>query len=127
MGFAKGSKYDAVKALINMWLKDRDIYCGQCGEQFYVGRPKCCDEPFLGNNSQMLKQFLSENKRIKSTRANKFASNKDNSMRLGLSIPADLYAYLQDVFGSCRPIGRPEVFHPLLQQHQLKWKLGLCH
>jgi hypothetical protein len=90
---ATGTRKQAIQSMINMWLKTEVMTCATCGEP-YVEGVSCCDFPVIGNNVDTLKIFLKELKKIKETRANKFASNKDKSLRFGVSMPVNLYNFL---------------------------------
>lgn len=88
----KGSREDAIHALINTWLKDTRRRCGWCGQE-YEGLP-CCEKPFIGTNVEILSQFNTEMMAVRQTRHNKYASLKDKSMRWKLSFPPGLLSFL---------------------------------
>lgn len=91
----KGNREDAIHALINFWLKDPRKYCVTCGQPYREGVP-CCDRRIIGTNVEALRIFTQEIREIRDTRKNKFASDKDKTMRLGASIPLGLYGFLEE-------------------------------
>ena len=102
MGFKlTNSKEVALRAFINEWIKDSEVYCNYCGEKYNappVGSEEsiCCENRQLGTNAQILHALIIENKRIRETRANQFASNKDKTFRLGISMPPRLLHDLEE-------------------------------
>lgn len=96
----KGSREDAIRALINLWLKDNRMYCATCGEMFKG--VQCCDNPVVGTNRAIFKQFNKEMKRIRQTRCNEHASisagGMKDTMRWKLSIPIGLLQFLEKSF-----------------------------
>lgn len=94
----KGSREDAIHALINTWLKDPTQVCGWCWRVYKPEHFPCCESPFVSNNSEITKQFSRELQTIRETRRNKYASNKDKSMRWGLSFPYGLLQFLTKAF-----------------------------
>jgi hypothetical protein len=102
MGFKlTTSKETAIRAFINEWLRDSTVYCNYCGEKYVVPpvgceEMICCDRRQLGTNLTLLHALIQENKRIRETRANAFASNKDMSFRLGISMIPRLMSDLED-------------------------------
>ena len=91
---AKGSRESAIRALINVWLKLPTKVCATCNSYYYEGYPDCCDMPIISNNQAAFKQFMRELRDVRLSRSNVFASNKDKTLRLGLSIPSNLYLFL---------------------------------
>lgn len=91
---AKGTRQSAIRALINIWLKMPIKSCAMCGKDYYGGEINCCENPVICNNQTAYKQFLRELREVRQSRSNQFASNKDKTMRLGLSVPANLYLFL---------------------------------
>lgn len=92
----KGSRENAIHALINTWLKDPTLSCAGCGK-VYNGEA-CCDQPFIATNADILKQFTKELNVIRYTRANKHASTKDKSLRFAVSMPQGLMLFLTNSF-----------------------------
>lgn len=102
MGFKlTTSKETALRAFINEWVKDQTVYCNYCGEK-YTPAPDgceeflCCNNRQLGTNAQILYALMIENKRIRESRANQFASNKDKTFRMGISLPPRLLHDLEE-------------------------------
>ena len=89
------SKEVAIRAFINEWIKDTTLFCNNCGS-VYVPPPKgveeypCCDNVQIGTNAQVLYWLIQENKMIRETRANQYASDKNKTMRWGMSMPPRL-------------------------------------
>ena len=59
----RGSREDAIHALINTWLNDNTQHCGWCGESFDPRFYPCCEKPFVANNKIIFAQFVKELKR----------------------------------------------------------------
>lgn len=95
----KGSREDAIHALINMWLKDPARRCGNCGED-YIPASYCCDNPFIATNAQILQQFTRELAIRREEQRNKHASNKDKNLRIVVSMPASLLVFLEQAMKS---------------------------
>lgn len=95
------SKEVALKAFMSEWLKDETQYCNYCGS-IYAEPPegivwdKCCDKPHIGTNLIFLYMLIQENKELRESRNNKFASNLDKSMRWGISITPRLLHDLEE-------------------------------
>ncbi len=95
------SKETALRAFIHEWIKDDTVYCNYCGDK-YVAPPVgceeflCCDKRQLGTNATILHALMIENKRIRETRLNQFASNKDKTFRMGISMPPRLLHDLEE-------------------------------
>jgi hypothetical protein len=95
------SKETAIRAFIYEWLRDDTQYCNYCGSVF-VKAPEgcvqdlCCDKPHIGTNVTFIYMLIQENKTIRESRANKFASNEDKTMRWGISITPRLLHDLED-------------------------------
>lgn len=98
MLITKGSREDAIRVLINLWLKDPRKYCATCCAEYdyhsLVVSP-CCENPLYNNNTEILKLFMRDLKMVKETRANDYASNKDKTMRFGISMPPSLLHFLE--------------------------------
>lgn len=93
MLLTKGSREDAIHALINVWLKDTTKSCGWCGVK-YLDNKNCCEQPFITTNANIFRQFYEELKRDRETRNNDFASTDDKSVRWTLSFPPGLLEFL---------------------------------
>lgn len=114
---AQGSREDAIRALINFWLRDPSISCGSCGSAQSVLNLKvkedgnvvyeCCDNVFLGDNKSHFEHFRKELRETRETRSNKYASQKDKSMRLAIQMPPALLLFLEHSF---RRLYKEELF-----------------
>lgn len=88
-------KETALRAFISEWIKDDTKYCNNCG-MIDIEPPEgcvkdiCCEKPQIGTNLLFLYMIIQENKLLRESRRNIFASNKDKSMRWGISIPPRL-------------------------------------
>lgn len=105
---AKGSREDAIRALINFWLRDPSISCGACGsaqstlnlkisdnnEVYYY----CCDNVMLGDNKSHYEHCQVELRQARELSKNKFSANSDNTMRLALKMPPGLLTFLEKSF-----------------------------
>jgi hypothetical protein len=96
----KGSREDAIRALINIWLKDKKLYCGWCGTEYTAQPDPCCERPYIADNSAVMKQFLKELREQREDLKNKFGSNKTKDLRLALSFPPGLLQFLEISFQS---------------------------
>lgn len=100
------NKEEAFRAVINTWLKDETMYCNNCLE-FYKEGVVCCDTPQVGRNMDHCKGVIDQNKILRETRANDFASTEDKSIRWGLSLPPDLIRTFDNYKKS---LGQPGIF-----------------
>jgi len=102
MLISKGTREGAIHALINFWLKDPVLRCGWCGARYFPNKPPCCEKPFIGNNALVMRQFYEDQKMIRETRKNVYASMKGrgtkNIMRWTLSFPPSLLRFLEGAF-----------------------------
>jgi hypothetical protein len=90
----KGSREDAIHALINTWLKDPALRCGWCGEDYSAETFPCCEQPFIGTNSNIMEQFHNELRVRRDAQNNDYASNKSKTFRSTLSFPPGLLGFL---------------------------------
>lgn len=82
----------AFRAIINVWLKDKTRYCAQCGKlETEMVDGVCCEDQRVGTNWEVCQAIIRQNKDIRDTRSNDYASTKDKSLRFGVSIPPSLY------------------------------------
>lgn len=92
-------RFEACEALINVWLKDKTKYCNNCNWNFDAAlKEACCENPQLGTNFDHCYGLVRQNKEMQKTRENDFASNEDNTMRWGISIPPRLYQVLDQYY-----------------------------
>jgi hypothetical protein len=81
----------AYRALLNTALKDKTIYCNNCGEKYNAESQPCCEEPQIGTNAIFARAVVAQNKIIRETRKNSFASTKDKVWRWGISVPPFIF------------------------------------
>lgn len=84
-------KWEALKAFINTWLKDKTLYCNYCNQDYKPELGPCCDSPQIGTNISVTSALIKQNREHTKSRMNEFASSKDKTMRWGVSIPVRLY------------------------------------
>jgi len=99
------NKWEAARAFINTWLKDKSIYCNYCGlpynpkdvteEGHWI---KCCEDPQIGRNIDHTIGVIKQNKELRKIQNNSTASTKSKAMRYALSMPPSLYRALNDYF-----------------------------
>jgi len=58
----------------------------------------CCENPQVGRHIDHLRGVIKENRMIRETRKNKFASTEDKSIRWGISLPPKFFKDLCDAF-----------------------------
>jgi len=92
------NKWDAVRAMINTLLKDKTLYCNECGADYVDGR--CCERPHIGRHADFVQDIICQNKDIMATRLNDTGSTKDKTMRWGLSLPPRFLSELEVGFKS---------------------------
>lgn len=100
MLLTKGTREDAIHALINTWLKDPRKKCGWCGAWYNPSMYPCCEKPFIADNFEIMRQFYLELQEKKAQLKNEFAStgNKKTRMRWKLSFPPSLLIFLEKSF-----------------------------
>jgi transposase len=98
MHITKITKWDVVRDFVNMWLKEKTIYCNHCDADYVKGMPPCCDKPQYGDNLKFTMELVQALKDIRKSRDNEFGSNKTNTMRWGVSLPPRLYHDLDRLF-----------------------------
>jgi len=96
----KGTREDAIQALINTWLKDTRKKCGWCGALYNPIEPPCCEKPFIADNFTIMRQFHKELLEEKKNRKNDFASTGKRNLRWKLSFPPSLLNFLDISFRS---------------------------
>jgi len=94
----KGSREDAIHALINVWLKDPSKYCGWCGTVYEGSQEPCCEKPFIGDNAHIFKQFYRELVETRGEQKNSYASTDSKDLRFKLSFPPGLLEFLEKGF-----------------------------
>ena len=83
-------KWDAAYDLLNLLLKDVDMYCNMCGAEYVQGRV-CCDNPQIGSNIDHLTAVVKQNKTKIATNKDSYGSMKGNHMRSCMSMPPVLF------------------------------------
>jgi len=91
------NKWKVARDFVNLWLKDGTVYCNTCGSNYIKGVP-CCDDPCVGRNIDITKAVIEQNKDLRATRKNDFASDKKKTIRFGVSLPPKLYSDLERFF-----------------------------
>lgn len=81
------NKWEAVRAMINTLLKDKTVYCNECGKDIHYPEICGCETPHVGRHSDFVSAIVKQNKMIRETRLVDTGATKDKSMRWGLSIP----------------------------------------
>ncbi|HHI04318.1 MAG TPA: hypothetical protein ENL45_02115 [Candidatus Woesearchaeota archaeon] len=92
------NKWEAVRAIINTLLKDQQMYCNWCGQPFTPWDFPCCENPQVGTHATHIKNVIEQNRFIKDSRKNEFASTEDKSLRWGISLPPKFFKELCDAF-----------------------------
>lgn len=99
------NKWIAVRSLINVWLKDKTIYCNACGALYDPKNVtpeghwhKCCDEPQIGRNIDHCYGVVKQNKELQKMLTNDTAMGETKAMRWGVSIPQGLLLHLEKYF-----------------------------
>ena len=92
------NKWTACHALINVWLRDKTIYCGNCDSDYDKESFPCCEEPVLGVNFDHTKAIVEAIKDQKKTLLNEYASNKKKNFRSTVKLPRRLYHLLNQYF-----------------------------
>lgn len=87
-------KWIAAKAVINTWLKDKQIYCGNCDSDYDKNFFPCCSEPILGTNYDHTKAIVEAIKDQKKMALNEYASNRKRTFRSTVKLPKRLYHIL---------------------------------
>lgn len=90
-------KSDCYRAFINYWLKDHRYYCNNCFATHDAANSqvKCCEDPQIGRNIDHTRGLIMQNKRLKETRKNEYASNDKRNLRMTVSLPPQLFLDLQ--------------------------------
>lgn len=93
-------KAKAFTAVINIWLKDKTIYCNECGKTYTSYVNECVDPMCggfqIGTNFDHCRGVIKQNKELAKTRLNDFGSNHDKNIRWGLSLPPSLFNVLDN-------------------------------
>lgn len=101
MTFIKlNNKLDAIRAVINTWLKDQTIYCNHCGldSKYFLVDESCCENPQVGRNIDHMMGGIKQNRILRDVAKNEYGSNKDKTMRFAVSLPPRLLMTLEEYF-----------------------------
>lgn len=90
-------KWTACHAMINTWLKDPTVYCGNCDKDYDPNSFPCCEEPVLANNIQHAKAIIDGIRDRQKDLHNEYASNKKKNFRSTIMLPKRLY-FLLDMY-----------------------------
>ena len=93
-------KEDAIRAVINTWLKDQTLYCNNCNtdSRYFLADESCCENPQIGRNIDHMMGGIKQNKIIKETALNEYGSTDDKTMRYAVSMPPRLLMTLEQYF-----------------------------
>jgi len=102
------SRVEYIRAMINECLRADYMSCASCGELITNDRLDipCCEQPVWGTNKEHFRRFISEKKELTRTRMNSYGSNKDKTIRWGVSIPTFIYEFIR---GALKPYGEKVV------------------
>jgi hypothetical protein len=91
-------KWAVVRNLINAWLKDPTLYCGNCDSDYYPNHPPCCEEPVIGDNWKFCKDIVEAVKDRKKNLNNEYAADKKMTLRATITLPKRLLFVLEKFF-----------------------------
>lgn len=87
----------AARHVANLILKSDRLYCNNCGKEYKEGQMGC-ENPQIGRHIDHVKGIIKQNKELQKERKNEIASNKNKSMRWGISIPPYFFREWETVF-----------------------------
>lgn len=88
----------AARHILNLLLKSDRKYCNDCGKEYDKENFPCCDNPQVGRHLDHVKGIIKQNAELRKERANDFASNKEKTLRWGISLPPYLFREWEEVF-----------------------------
>ena len=91
-------KWTGAHALINEWLKDKTIYCGNCDSDYNEQFFPCCEEPVLADNAGHTKAIIEAIKDAKKVQVNAYGSNRKMDFRSTVKLPKRIYWILDKYF-----------------------------
>lgn len=89
-------KWEACHALINTWLGDKQVYCGNCDMDYDKRFFPCCDDPILSDNYGHAKAIVEAIRDKQKSLHNEYASDKKKNFRSTMMIPKRLYHLLNN-------------------------------
>lgn len=92
------NRTEAIRAVINEWLKDNTLYCDSCGKDYFSQRMPCCSSPYILNNFTAMKMIMDECREKKETNLKATAATKSNAMRFSVKMPERLLCTLDNYF-----------------------------
>ena len=91
-------KWKACHAIMNVWLKDKTVYCGNCNANYDENNFPCCEDPVLADNWGHCKAIIDGIKDQKKELTNEYASNKKKNFRSTVKLPRRLLQVLEQYF-----------------------------
>ena len=101
MGMIFTTKFKAIRALINTWLKDQRVYCNNCGMVAipeFLAVEACCESPQLGRNIEHYVGCTKQNKERQQMNIKETGATENNNMRYAVSMPPQLLTLLESHF-----------------------------
>jgi len=109
------NKWDAIRAFINLWLKDQKQYCNYCGKAFSTEHYPCCENPQIGRNIDHTKGIIKQNKERQETAKNVYGANDAMNLRFAVSLPPRL---LFDLEKYVEGTGNGKLFNNITELHE---------
>lgn len=88
------TRWDKIREFINLWLKDNQVYCGNCNCNYHEAIFPCCEDPSLGTNIKFTKDIIEGVKELRKVQQNPFASTKKKTFRTLIKLPKRLFSDL---------------------------------
>jgi hypothetical protein len=101
MADIKTTKMNAIKALINEWLKDHTMYCNNCdldANPALLAYESCCENPQIGRNIEHYLGCVKQNKAIREFQLKETGATENNNLRHAVSLPPRLLFWLEGYF-----------------------------
>lgn len=117
------NKFLAARAILNTILKDTRKYCNYCGNTYDPKDYPCCDNAQVGSHIDHLRGVIKQNVELREMQANDFASTKDKSFRLAVSLPVGLYREWERCFKNNQGRKLLETGDDLQEVKQLKGEI----
>ena len=121
MGIIYTTKFKAIRALINTWLKDQRVYCNNCGMVAIpelLARESCCEDPQLGRNIEHYVGCTKQNKIRKESQLKATGATENNQFRYAVSMPPQLVTFLEDHFAKYNEklFNNPKELHGFMKE-----------